>query len=338
MKYRRILGSRKDKIMKPDPSRYARFLFLAVILVLGNACILETAAGTTPVIIVVTATPGPVDDSQPISTATEEAEPTAEQPTPTPTLSPVTMTAGQALSCVKGPHWILYEWVAGIAEGETVTLLARNAFYGDTYYYVRKSDGKECWAFGGSSTISGDPNSLPEKEAPPLPKITYVIENKTGLAICDVFIREKDESAWGADRVGAGNILPGASFSVDLTAGFYDVLIKDCPAGATLYEDHDRAIGSEPDYRYTAVDTKVKFSIQNNHGFDICWFAFKPAGGSWMELHTESDGHIAPGDKAWFTLLVGFYDVSIDRCLGGVNVDFATNAYFGPNSTSWSTP
>jgi hypothetical protein len=339
-------------MMKPAISRFKTLLFLAAILVLGNACLIETASNTTPMVIVIYATPQPGDNSQPVSNPTEEINapqpdapepteeiaPTAEPPTPTATTAPVTMTAGQALSCVKGPHWILYEWVAGIAEGETVTLLARNDAFGDTYYYVRKADGKECWAYGGSSTVSGDPYSLPEKEAPPLPKVTYVIENKTGLAVCDVLIREKDAGSWGADRLGAGTILPGASFSVELTAGFYDVLIKDCPAGATLYEEYGRAIGADEGYRYTPVDTQVEFYIQNNHGFDICWFAFKPAGGNWMELHTEADGHIANGEKAWFTLTVGYYDVSIDRCLGGVNVDFAANVYFGPNSTGWTTP
>ena len=41
------------------------------------------------------------------------------------TTAPVTMTAGQNLSCVNGPDWILYEWVAAIDKGETVTLTAR---------------------------------------------------------------------------------------------------------------------------------------------------------------------------------------------------------------------
>ena len=332
--------------MQLGSSRYTRFLLIAATLILGSACIAET----TQVVIIVTATPGPGDNSQPIPTATEETqdteevdqiEPTAEEPTftptptPTPTLTPVTMTAGQSLSCVKGPHWILYGWVAGITEGETVTLLAKSAPEWDEYYYVRKSDGTECWAFGGSSTKSGDYLSLPVREAPPLPEVKYVIENNTGLEICDVLIREKGAGSWGADRLGAGSILPGASFGVDLTAGFYDVLIKDCFAGATLYEEYGRAIGADEGYRYTAVDTKVKFSVQNDTGNDLCWFAFKPAGGSWMELHTEADGHIGPGEKVWFTLLVGFYDINIDRC-NGTNSVFLTNHYFGPNSTSWS--
>jgi hypothetical protein len=79
------------------------------------------------------------------------------------------MTAGQDLSCVKGPKFDLYDWVAVIKQGETVTLLARSSPDWGEYYYVRMSNGTECWAYGGSSTKNGDTASLPEKEAPPTP-------------------------------------------------------------------------------------------------------------------------------------------------------------------------
>jgi hypothetical protein len=247
------------------------------------------------------------------------------------------MTAGQKLSCVAGPQWILYEWVAGIAKGESVTLLARITYEEDEYYFVRKADGTECWAFGESSTISGDPSILPVTAAPSLPKITYVIENKTGLPACDVFIRGKNETVWGADRLGAGSIAPGAKFSLDLTAGFYDVLIKDC-TGGILYEKADRAIGSDSGYRYTALATKVKFYIKNNQGVDICLFRFQPVGGAWKELHTEADGHIANGAKVDFTLLVGKYNMEIHRCSDGAVVDLNSDVTIGPTTTGFNSP
>jgi hypothetical protein len=86
------------------------------------------------------------------------------------------MTAGQDLSCVKGPKFDLYDWVAVIKQGETVTLLARSSPDWGEYYYVRKSDGTECWAFGGSSTKSGDTASLPVKEAPPTPTPKIMVD------------------------------------------------------------------------------------------------------------------------------------------------------------------
>ncbi len=226
--------------------------------------------------------------------------------------------------------------MAGIAEGETVTLLAKAAPEWEEYYYVRKSDGTECWAFGGSSTKSGDPSSLPIKEAPHLPEVTYRIENQTWIVVCDVHIRGKDETAWGADRLGTGLIQRGATFSLSLTAGFYDVLIRDC-YGSTLYEKHDRPIGSDPDYRYTLLNNQVKFFIQNNYAFNLCWIYVKPASiTTWEAVHSATDGPIAPGTKVYVTLLVGIYDMKVYNCSGGVAGTFAF--YLGPTQTGYNVP
>jgi hypothetical protein len=325
--------------MKPEKSLSLRLFVLLITMVLGSACNLVMVGGQTaaPQVIVVTATGGTVPQGPVVPSPTMEPTLTwtlawtlTSEPTFTVTTAPVTMTASQSLSCVKGPHWILYEWVASIADGETVTLLARAAPEWEEYYYARKSNGTECWAFGGSSTKSGDPSSLPVKEAPPLPEVTYQIDNKTGLAVCDVLIRGKDETVWGADRLGGGTIAPGASFSLTLTAGFYDVLIRDCHT-AVLYEKHDRAIGYDPDYRYTLLNNEVEFYFQNNFAFDLCWIWVKPQGGAWKELYSSAtDGHITPGAKAWVKLLVGLYDISFYRCTGAV-VANGVDWYIGPD-------
>jgi hypothetical protein len=150
----------------------------------GSACNLTiaTRSAVTPQFIGVTATltTGKPEPFLPSSTL----EPTLTQ-TPSLTLTPtltatattagVTMTAGQDLSCVKGPKWDLYDWVAVIKQGETVTLLARASPDWGEYYYVRMSDGTECWAYGGSSTKNGDTSSLPLKEAPPTPTPTVAV-------------------------------------------------------------------------------------------------------------------------------------------------------------------
>ncbi len=157
---------------------------IAVLLLAASACnftIAPWSAGT-PQYIVVTATRDTGNPGQSVPSSTLEPI-LAQTPTltlvptltATPTKAEVTMTAGQDLSCVKGPKWDLYDWVAVIKEGETVTLLARAPAEWGEYYYVRMSDGTECWAFGGSSTINGDPSTLPEKEAPPTPTPTVAV-------------------------------------------------------------------------------------------------------------------------------------------------------------------
>jgi hypothetical protein len=331
--------------MKTRNIQSARFFLPVVAWIAGSACIISIPAGptSTPQVAGITQTAGTKLPATPtisptmesILTLTPTQTPTAE-PTFTATTAPVTMTAGQSLSCAKGPHWILYEWVASIAEGETVTLLAKAAPEWEEYYYARKSNGTECWAFGGSSTKSGDLSSLPVKEAPPLPEVVYTIENKTGLDVAVVFIRGKDETVWGANRLSAV-MVPGETFSLTLTAGFYDVKILDEGFG-TLYEEHDRPIGSDPAYRSTLLDDEYKFYVQNNHPFDVCTFSFRPHGGAtWTVLHSAADGHVTTGAKAWFKLVPGFYDVAVYRCTGPL-AGVMTTHYVGPAIEGFNIP
>jgi hypothetical protein len=248
--------------------------------------------------------------------------------TNTATIAPVTLTAGQDLSCVTGPHWILYEWVAKIVEGETVILLARSTPEWPDYFYARTAGGKECWAFAGSSTINGNASNLPEREAPPFPEVVYTIENRTGLRVPVIYIRGKDETLWGVNRISA-ILYPGEKVSLTLTAGFYDVKILD-EAFFALYEEHDRPIGSDANYHYTLLDDEYEFYVQNEYAVDVCTFSFRPqGGGTWTVLHSAADGTIHHGEKAWIKLVPGFYDVAVYRCSGPIAGPMTTH-YVGP--------
>jgi hypothetical protein len=330
----------------------SRFLFRTILpfsaLVALSSCnlTLTNAVQGTPQIIVVTATPQagagetqgqpPNQETAPTLTETLTPAPTATPTiTPTATIALPTMTAGQDLSCVKGPHWILYEWVAKISKGETVTLTARSPAEWPDYFYTRKSDGTECWAFGGSSTVTGDTSALPVREAPPLPEVEYTITNATGLAVVGIRIREMNSSDWGANRLGAA-LLPGATFSITLTAGYYDVLVQDSAAGK-LYEKYDWPIGSEPAYRVISLDAEFDFYIQNNYAFDLCKLDVKPAGGSWKTIHTAADGAVTTGNRFTFKLLPAMYSVRIWRCSGPLTVD-AGSVYFGPAMPGYNIP
>jgi len=328
-----------------------RWLPIAVLMFAGSGCNLTiaTRSAVAPQFIVVTAT-GTTGQSVPLSPSST-LEPTMP-PTPTmtftptltatstptqtatPTAVPVTMTAGQTLSCVTGPHWVLFEWVTSIAKGETVTLLAKASPEWEEYYYVRKPDGTECWAFGGSSTKSGNLSSLPVKEAPPLPVITFKIENKMYLSIVDVFIRGKDETAWGADRLGAGSIAPGATFSLTFTAGFYDVQMKDS-LGGILFEKYDTPIGPESSSSNILLENRYSKLFHNATANNLCRVVVHPAsGGSAVTLTIPGDGIIAPAEEVSLEAVAGFYDTWIYRC-GDNHLIFSSGAvYFGPLSTT----
>ena len=332
-----------------NPHQRSRLTGFLIAALFGGACILPTAAPAgTPPVSIVTATPDSAAQGQAPEkfTATFTPVPTriptatfTPSLTATLTTAPVTMTAGQALSCVKGPDWKLYEGVAGIADGETVALVARAVTEIPDYYVVRKSDGTECWAFGGSSAISGSTASLPVRETPPLPIVNYVIENKVQIPLCELYIRDMDSSDWGADRITTPAQIPiNGSYSIALTAGFYDVKIKDC-ALTTLYEEHDRPIGADPAYRTQTVANEVDFRIQNNFPTSLCWIEIKPLGGSWRYLfNVETDGGpFAATQHRDFTLKVGIYDIKATLCSHVVVVNQPTK-YFGPTTTliTWS--
>jgi len=316
--------------MHPKPSLPIHLILPSAALILGSACILEMAAGPTPTpqVIVVVGEGGnePLDSSLPSSTP-ESVFSLTPTWTLTATTAPVTLTAGQDLSCVKGPHWILYEWVARVLEGETVTLLAKSEPAWPDYYFARRSSGEECWIFGNSSTISGYASGLPVREAPPLPTISYAVENQTALNVASIFVRGKDETAWGANRLG-GDLLPNATFTLSLTAGFYDVQIVDY-RGGVLYEKHDTAIGAEQSSRHTLLNNMIRFYFNNIYTLPICQIAFKPSGGTYANYPIPDDGVISADETVWMTLLAGKYDINISGCGGSFSAGIG-NFYIGP--------
>jgi hypothetical protein len=322
----------------------ARLLVPLAAMAVGSACILETIAGpvSTSQVIVVTATAETGGAEAPAPSATIDSllglTPTwtfAPEATFTATAAPVTMTAGQDLSCVKGPHWILYEWVAKIMEGETVTLLARSTPDRPDYFYVRKSNGTECWAFGGSSTISGNTTSLPEREAPPPPGITYRIENKTYLPVSTLRVRPQEETVWGTNLLAGHTIGAGETYGVPLTAGFYDVRIMDSHSGI-LYEAHDIPIGPEPSSSMIVLDGRYSVIIRNETANPMCRgevsyddFSFR------FTFTIPGDGRISPGEEVTLEGPGGVFFMWFFECGSGEMMFVVSDAYIGPATETY---
>jgi hypothetical protein len=269
--------------------KHLRWFVLFLAPILGGACIAEAAGPIqSPQFVVVTNTGEPTrSDQQPPDQAS------TPDLTRTPTVLTVTMTAGQDLSCVTGPDWKLYEWVTRIHEGETATLIARAVPEIPDYYVAHTNGGKECWAFGGSSVISGPVETLPVRETPPPPTVSFVVRNRVYIDLADVYIRPAGDSSWGADRLSA-NILIDGETAISITAGYYDVLVNDS-YGSSLYEAYNRAIGADDTYRILEVATDVGFKIQNAGPDDICkvkilrW-DLSLAGAEWEKLYDSADG------------------------------------------------
>jgi hypothetical protein len=327
--------------MAIDKYKPARWLLILATMVIGSACILQAAAGptATPQVILI---PG---ESQTESMEPAASSPTLEiilsltptftltpEPTSTATTAPITMVAGQNLSCVKGPHWILFEWVAYIAEGEVVTLLAKASPEWQEYYYVRTSGGKECWAYGGSSTKSGDPASLPVREAPPLSQVTFIVQNNTYLRVDQLFIRGKDSTDWGADRL-AATLNYGQTYSLTLTAGFYDVLIKDFHNGI-VYEKNDTPVGPGPSSRTAVVEGRYSQRFHSATTVEICRVHIESSDEVYQEnLTIPGDGRISPGEDVFLESLGGSFETLFYRCGEDDSYWYGiSSVYFGPSA------
>ncbi len=300
---------------------------LAVLMVCG-ACTTEAVAvppiGSPPV----TGQAGSTS-AEPVFTPIPSLTP-ALKPTATTTRPPAAMTAGEDLSCGKGPDAALYEHVADIAIGETVTLLAKAPPGWEEYYFVRKSNGAECWAFGGSSTTSGDPALLPVREAPPLPEITLAIQNNTYMYVVDIFIRRKGEAGWGADRLEGNFIAPEGRISLTLTAGYYDMQMKDS-MGGILFNKEDIAIGPASPYRNIVMDYEYLKAFLNLSENYFCRAVIRPLAGEIpITLTIPDDGKISPGEKVVLKALAGFYEVRFYRCGDGALAATISTVYIGP--------
>lgn len=291
---------------------------------LGGACIAQAdMSDSTPRVVYITPTGGTPRSDSPSEEGQVEPEVTL-----TPTVTPVTLTAGQDLSCVTGPDWKLYEWVIRIPEGETVALVARAVPEIPDYYVVRAEGGKECWAFGGSSTISGPVETLPVRETPPPPTVSFVVRNRVYIDLIEVYIRPAGDSSWGADRLTSPSIPTDDEAAISITAGYYDVRILDA-FGEAMYEAYNRAIGADDTYRILEVATDVDFTIQNNLVFIVCRVEIMPSGGSWETLYDSAGGGgpIDPGGTRELTHRAGFFQSRITGCTVGTVV---TNIYIYP--------
>jgi hypothetical protein len=317
-----------------------RLLIPAAAMAVGSACILEAAAGPTPTpqIVVVPgdgeepSTPSPTPESILNLTPTWTL---AAQPTNTATAEPVTLTAGQDLSCVTGPHWILYNWVARVEEGETVPLLAKAAPEWPDYYFARTPGGAECWIFGGSSTISGDAAGLPVREAPPLPGINFTIDNRTYLPVSTLRIRPQAETVWGTNLLAGHTIGAGETYGVPFTAGFYDVRIMDSHSGI-LYEAHDVPIGPEPSSSVIVLDGRYTVIIRNETPNAMCRGEISYDDFSYRYTFTiPGDGRISPGETVTLEGPGGLFFMWFFECGSGEMMFVVSEAYIGPATATY---
>ena len=83
-----------------------------------------------------------------------------------------------------------------------------------------------------------------------LAPVTLELINDSDLTICYLYVSPTVAGSWGPDRLGEGTLDPGATLSVDVPAGFYDLLGEDCDE-ATVLDESDVDITTDTTLTYS---------------------------------------------------------------------------------------
>jgi len=84
--------------------------------------------------------------------------------TPTPTVPTVQVTSGT--NCRTGPSKI-YDYVLSFDVGMTAEIIGKDT--PANYWIIKMPNGVTCWLWGQNAVVSGNPDRIPEKPAPPTP-------------------------------------------------------------------------------------------------------------------------------------------------------------------------
>jgi hypothetical protein len=189
------------------------------------------------------------------STATRMPKPTrtpsaiatrTHRSTRTPGAVGITVSVSVDTNCRVGPG-SMYDMVGGLDVGETAEVVGKDAF--GQYWIISDAGvpGGTCWIWGQYATVSGDTSGLPVIEPPPTPTLAIIlappvgpsasitIVNNSSTTICFLYISLHSSSNWGADQLGSTYIVAGASYTVTVSPGVYDVKIEDSAQNVLTY-------------------------------------------------------------------------------------------------------
>lgn len=119
--------------------------------------------------------------------------------------------------------------------------------------------------------------------------VTVTLDNTSSTEICYIYIAPSNAADWGPDRLGdTGTVPPGATFTIDIEPGIYDMLLQDCSATA-LANLRERDFTASSHVRYPADETQQtanqSLSIKiTNIEYDV---AANDTGDLGFKIHTE---------------------------------------------------
>lgn len=172
------------------------------------------------------------------------------------------------------------------------------------------------------------PAAVPTKApSAPTPEVggapaTLTVINDTDTEIWYVYISPTSSDSWGDDWLGGAVIVPGESYTFELTEGTYDLRAddKDHNEMASRYEEY---ISGDMEWRlYTEGGEgreggSASLTLVNNSGKRVCYVYISPnTSDSWGEDWLGEEEIIRPGESRTFYLDPGIYDLRAEDCDG----------------------
>ena len=164
------------------------------------------------------------------------------------------------------------------------------------------------------------PTKVPPTAAPATggAAATLTVINDTDTEIWYVYISPSDSSDWGDDWLGDNKIVPGDSYTFELTEGTYDLMAQDEEHNemASRYGEY---ISGDMEWRLYAEGDggSASLTLVNNSGRNVCYVFISPTtSDSWGDDWLGAEEFIRPGGSRTFYLEASFYDLRADDCSG----------------------
>jgi hypothetical protein len=167
------------------------------------------------------------------------------------------------------------------------------------------------------------PTATPRPTEPPPARGNVTIVNQSSVTICFLYASLTTETTWGNDWLGSsGTIAPGASYSLDLNPGAYDMMAADCDQNEIERNMGVTITGAGFTWTVTGTGGSVPppstgdspVTLVNQSGQTVCYVRISPStettwGDDWLGSDT-----VSAGGSYTFYVAPDTYDLRAEDC------------------------
>ncbi len=173
-----------------------------------------------------------------------------------------------------------------------------------------------CLGSGTETPATVEPTDAPPtREATPLPTtgdgFTLTVDNRSHYDVCYVYISASDSDSWGEDWLDADIISSDSTYTFDVPAGEYDIMLTDC-ADTTLATEWD--VSQNYTLRVGGAN-QAAVTVYNDADTSICYMLISPSSQStWGDDMLGAKEVVSSGRDRIFFVSPGTYDIKAMDC------------------------